>query len=297
MTVRRLGVLMAGDRSYLSYAAFVDALGKASTQAALSLEVIERFAAGRHERLPTLAAEIAAEQPDVIVAIGAVSHYAIRAVTENTTPVVFAIVIDPLAANIIASDIDPSGRVTGVTSYNPEQTADQLRLLQQVVDKMTTIAILGDADVPPLLASQAETAALGMGLRPVVRLLRSREEIPTAIDDFRAEAAGGVLGLEVPRVNTHCVEIAEAATAAGLPTIFGADMARANPLLAYGTSLSGAARRAARIAVRIASGESAGSIPIEHELAMSLTVNLSTAVRLQIEIPPAVARRANLVSR
>jgi len=104
-----------------------------------------------------------------------------------------------------------------------------------------------------------------------------------------------MLGLEVPRINTHCVRITEAATLKGLPTVLAWEMARASPLLACGTSLSNATRRAARLAVRIALGESPNSMPIEYETATNLTVNIKTARRLGIEVPSSVLDAASKV--
>lgn len=300
MAVRRIGVLMAGDRSYPAYAAFSEALTAGAAQAGLAIETIERFAAGRHERLPTLAAEILAGRPDLVVAIGAVSHYALRAVAGDAVPIVFAIVIDPVASGIMpgpgmalgAGPGAAGGGVTGVTSFDPDQTAAQIRLLRETLGPFGTLAVIGDADVPPLLAGIAREAAEAQGLRPEIRLLRSPDEIAPAIAAFREAGAGGLLGLEVPRINTHCHAIAEAATAAGLPTVFGRDMARAAPLLAYGTSLSEACRLAAGQAIRIAAGAAAGDLPVERALATSLSVNLATARRLGVTPPPAILAAA-----
>ncbi len=288
MTTRRIAVLMAGNKSYPAYAAFQEELRLEAERSGIAVETVEKFAGGRHETLRSLAAEIADARPDVVVAIGAVSFCAVRDVMKGSVPVVFAIVIDPIAAGIVPPRESDRGNVTGVTSFEPSQTLEQIRLLAEAVGEISTLAVIGDADVPPLLAELAESSARSLGIRPVVRLLRSPDEIDPAIAWFREEGATGVLGLEVPRINTHCVDIAEAATAAGLPTVFGRDMARASPLLAYGTSLSEATRRAAKLAIRVAAGESPKSLPVEHIREMKLTVNLTTAERLGLEVPRSV---------
>jgi len=295
MSAQRIGILMAGDKSYPAYAAFLDELDLASKAEGLTCETIERFAEGRHELLPSLAAELASAKPDLIVAVGAVSFYAVRSVIGDTIPVVFVIVLDPFAAGIASPESHRGGNFTGVTSFNSNQTFEQVRLLKETIGGISTIAVIGDADAPPLLPKIAETAALALGMRPVIRLLRSPGEIERTIADFRDAGATALLGLEVPRINTHCVQITEAATAAGLPTVLGWDMARAAPLLAYGTSLSRAARRAAKLAVRFCGNEGVPSPPIEFETAMNLTVNLVTAKRLGVEVPPSVLDAAERV--
>ena len=283
---------MAGDKTYPAYTTFRQQLCLEAEKSGFALEIIEKFAEGRHERLRSLATDIAAAQPDLVVAIGAVSHYAVRDIMNGVVPVVFAIVVDPVASGIVPKDDGDRGNIAGVTSFEPRQTAEQVRLLAEIVGEISTLAVIGDADVPPLLAGLAESAARSLGIRPVIRLLRSPDEIGSAVAYFCEEGAAGLLGLEVPRINTHCVDIAEAATAAGLPTVFGWDMARASPLLAYGTSLSEATRRAAALAIRIAAGERPGSLPVESIRGMKLTVNLATANRLGLEVPLSVLNAA-----
>lgn len=295
VTTRRIAVLMAGNKLYPAYAAFQEQLRLEAERFSITVETVEKFAGGRHESLRPLAAEIVDARPDVVVAIGAVSFFAVRDVTKGSVPVVFAIVIDPIASGIVPPKQGDRGDITGVTSFEPRQTLEQMRLLAEAVGEISTVAVIGDADVPPLLAELAESTARSLGIRPVVRLLRSPDDIHPAIAWFRGEGAAGVLGLEVPRINAYCVDIAEAATAAGLPTVFGWDMARASPLLAYGTSLSEATRRAATLAIRIAAGESPKSLPLEHTRKMKLTVNLATAERLGLELPWSVMDAATQV--
>ncbi|WP_108658306.1 ABC transporter substrate-binding protein [Acuticoccus kandeliae] len=295
MTARRIGILMAEDTSYPAYSAFRDELDLQHKQTVLVVETIERFAGGRHELLPSLAAELASARPDLIVAIGAVSFYAVHAIVGDTVPIVFAIVVDPYAAGLISEESQRDGNVAGVTSFNVEQTGEQIRILKDTIDEIATLALIGDANVPPILAEMAKTAALAQGFRPVVRLLRSFDDIASAMSDFRAEGATALLGLEVPRINTHCLAVAEAATATKLPTVFGWDMARAAPLIAYGTSFSKATRRAAGLAVRILQGEDTRSSPVEYETSMNLTVNLATARRLGVDVPQSILEAANHV--
>lgn len=290
MRPRRIGVLMAGDRSYPSYTAFMDALQLATSGTAA--ETTARFAEGRHERLQSLADEIASTDPDVIVAIGAVSHFAVHAAVGSSVPIVFAVVVDPFAAGILAGPGSPTGNVTGATSFDPGQALEQIELLRSTIGHVTTLAIIGDADVPPLLADLAEQAARAERILPISRLIRSPEEIAAVVGDFLDAGATCLLGLEVPRINTHCLRIAEAATAAGLPTIFARDMARAAPLLAHGTSLSEAARRAAVLAARVLEGEDPATLPVEVVAGKELIVNLATARRLSIQVPQAVLHRA-----
>jgi putative tryptophan/tyrosine transport system substrate-binding protein len=287
----RIGLLLAGDRSYPSYASFLEglrALGYADGQ---TVEVEARFGEGRHERLPGLAAELAALRPDVLAVIGAVTFFAARAVAADI-PLVFAIVLDPVEAGLVRDADRPGGTVTGATSYDPDQARRQVQLLKQAVPGLSRLAILGDAGVPKLLAEQSVAATEAAGLRPCVRLLVGPDDVAPAIAAFRREGAEALLVLEVPRTSTVASAIAGLAHEAGLPTMFGRDLARVGPMLAYGTSLAAAARCMAGLADRILKGAKPGDLPIERASEAELIVNIKVARDLGVEVLPEILAKA-----
>lgn len=284
----RIGLLMAGDRSYPAYAAFMGGL------AALGHDpdaVEARFAEGRHDRLPTLAGEIAAAGPDVLAVIGAVSAFAARAVAPDL-PTVFAVVVDPVAARLVPDARRPGGTMTGTTTFDPGQAREQVRLLRACRPDLRRIGVLGDADVPRLLAEGVAQAAEAEGLRSHLRLLSGPDDIVPSIAAFLRDEVDALLVLEVPRTSTHAATIAEVALEARLPTIFGRDLAQAGPMLAYGTSFAAAAERMAVMVDRILKGEPAGSIPVESLVLPDLVVNRRVARKLGVAIPREVLARA-----
>jgi putative tryptophan/tyrosine transport system substrate-binding protein len=128
--VPRIGVLLAGDRSYPSFTAFREGLGELGYVEGRTFRMEARFAAGQLHRLPGLAAELVALRADVIAVIGAVAFWAARHATSDI-PIVFTIVLDPIAAGIVADADRPGGNTTGATSFDPGQARSQIRILKQ----------------------------------------------------------------------------------------------------------------------------------------------------------------------
>ena len=286
----RIGVLLAGDRSYPSFAAFQEGLSALGLVGGRTIELEARFADGQLDRLPALAAELVALHVDVITVIGAVTFWAARQATSDV-PIVFTVVLDPVAAGMVADADHPGGNTTGTTNFDPGQARTQIKLLKQVVPGLTRLAILGDAGVPDTLPNLNRAAAEAEGLSAQVLLLRGAEDLEGAFGAF--QDAGALLSLEVPRTSTYGERIAALAAAARLPTMFGRDLARYGPLLAYGTSLAAAARRSAGMVDRILNGEKPGDMPVERVSEPELVVNLQVARAIGVTIPPDVLAQAD----
>ena len=285
-------MLLAGDRSYPSFAAFREGLSELGLVEGRTIEVEARFADGQLERLPALAAELVALRVDVIAVIGAVTFWAARQATSDI-PIFFTFVLDPVAAGMVPDANHPGGNTTGTTNFDPGQARSQIKLLKQVVPGLTRLAILGDADVPDTLPNLNRAAAEVEGLAPQVLLLRGAEDLAGAFVAFQDGGAGALLSLEVPRTSTYGGRIAALAAAARLPTMFGRDLARYGPLLAYGTSLAAAARRTAGMVDRILKGEEPGNIPVARVSEPELVVNLRVARAIGLTILPDVLARAD----
>lgn len=283
----RIGVLLAGDRSYPSFGAFREGLSELGHVEGRTIEVEARFAAGQLDRLPDLAAELVALQVDVIAVIGAVTFWAARQATSDI-PIVFTVVLDPVAASMVTDADRPGGNTTGTTNFDPGQARSQIKLLKQVLPRLSRLAILGDAGVPDTLPNLNRAAAEAEGLHPQVLLLRGAEDLDGAFAAFRDEGADALLSLEVPRTSTYGGRIAELAVAARLPTMFGRDLARYGPMLAYGTSLAVAARRMAGMVDRILKGAKPGDLPVERVAQPELVVNLRVARAIGVTIPSEV---------
>lgn len=279
-----VGVLLAGDRSYPSFAAFCRAMEEFGYRDGETVRFESRFAEGRLDQLQELATDLVQSGVDVIAVVGAVTYWAARKVAPDL-PIVFAIVLDPISAKIVGNAVRPGGRTTGCTNFDPGQIDDQIRILKKVVPGISRLGVLGDAGVPDILPNLSKAAADAQGLDACVLLLTSKTDLVPAFNEFAAAGAEALLCLEVPRTTTYGAEIVQLATAARLPAIFGRDHARYGPLMAYGTSLAVAARRMASQVAEILGGVDAGEIPIEYVRRPELIINLNVARLVEISLP------------
>jgi putative ABC transport system substrate-binding protein len=290
----RVGVLVAGGPGP-GYVAFLQGLAELGHTEGRNLHIDSRFAESQFERLPGLAAELAALRLDAIAAIGApAARPAARVATG--IPVVFAVVIDPMRAGLVSNLARPGGNMTGATNYDPAEAGRQITLLKEVLPGLTRLAILAEAGIAAPLTEANRTAAEAAGLRPLVIELRGEAPALDAAFATIAEArADALLGLTVPVVFAHAERIASMATAARLPTMFSPDLADRGPMLAYGTSLAAVARHVAGMVHRVLRGEKPGDMSVETVTRPELVVNLRAARAAGVAIPPAVLARANRV--
>ncbi|WP_237216717.1 ABC transporter substrate-binding protein [Falsiroseomonas oryziterrae] len=288
-----VGVFFMGDAAHASFAGFRQGLHDAGLAEGRDIRLEPRFTTDL-ARLPALAAELVALRPDVIAVIGAVALQALRPLAEGL-PLVFTVVLDPVAAGLVPDASRPGGLVTGVTNFDPAQARAQIGLLKQVVPGMTRLTILGDADVPDALARANLAAARAEEVTAQVMLLRDPADLDAAFAGFREWGAQALLVLEVPFCNIHGRAIVDRAVAARLPHLFFRDGVRHGPMLAYGTRLGAAAQRAGRLVSRILEGERPGEIAIETVAEPELVVDRAVAQRTGSVIPPALLAAARQV--
>jgi ABC-type uncharacterized transport system substrate-binding protein len=289
-----VGLLLAGDRTYPSVAAFSEEMEELGYKDGETVRLEARFSDGRLDELPRLAEDLVRCGVDVIAVIGAVTYWAARKAAPDL-PILFAIVLDPVAAGIVDNAQRPGGLETGCTNFDPGQTGEQIRLLKTVVPGLRRLAVLGDAGVPDILPSLARVEAEKVGLDADVVLLKGRDDLAPAFAEITANGAEALVCLEVPRIATNGAEIVRLAAAARLPAISGRDHARYGPLMAYGTSLAAAVRRMTFQVDEVLSGTEVGEIPIQVITQPELIINLNAARELEISLPSDLLRSAHKV--
>ncbi len=292
----RIGALFSGDASHPSYPAFREGLAAMGYVEGRDISIEARFDGGHLHRLPFLAAELAASSVNLIAAIGAVHCRAAQEVAPSI-PIVFAAVVDPVAVGLVGDPERPDRNATGVTTFDPDEARDGLRILKRVVPRIKRLAILGDAGVPDALPLVSRAAAEAEGLRAQVLLLRGEEDLEGAFVAMREERADAVMGLAVPMVRVHGARIVELARAARILTLFARDGAKFGPLLAYGTSFAAAARHMAGLMDRVLKGEQVSNIPIGRVVRPELLLNLPLARSFGVMIPSDLMERATYTTR
>jgi len=256
-----------------------------------------RFAEGHIERLPGLAAQLVAVQPDVIYAPVTPAALAARQATRSI-PIVFAVSADPIGAGLVASLARPGGNVTGLTSLNAEMTGKRLQLLREVAPRTIRIALLFNPDNAPDRSQliMLESAGAQLGLTVIRVAVRKAEEYQTGFARARADRAEAIMIVPNPLNIRSRDRILDFAVRNGWPTIEAeSDGARQGILLSYGPSWADSARRAAGLVDKILKGAKPGDLPVEQPTKFELVVNLKTAKSLGLTVPPAVLALADEV--
>ena len=256
----------------------------------------------RHEsqdlrRLPELAAQLVAQDIDVLVTVTTNAAQAGRKST-STVPIVFMGVTDPISAGLAESLARPGGNATGITNVAAVLTGKRLELLKEVVPKLVQVAVLWDpkapGSIPQWEASQEPARKLGLQLHSMVA---SRPEDYAAAFQEALKARSTAVWVTLnPVANSHQKAIAELAIENRLPSICArGDYAENGCMIAYGPGYDTEGKDGARYVDRILKGARPSDLPIEQPTKFELLINLKTAKRLGFTIPRSVMNRADKV--
>lgn len=293
--IPRVGFLAPQGRSLPLFGAFRQGLAELGYVEGRNVEIEPRFAEGQSERLPDLAAELVRLKVDVLVVTGAVTARAAKKATADI-PVVFAVVVDPVADHVVASLERPGGNLTGVTSFDPQQAGKQLELLKEVIPGLKRVAILGDQGVSEALMKASEAQAEKAGLQTQrLRLAAPNPDLERAFAAIKQAHADALLVLEEPLLGVHDKRIAVLAASDRLPTMFAPSRVGAGGLISYGTSQVEAIHHMVAYVDKVLKGAKPGELPVETVTRYELVVNLKTAQEIGVTIPPEVLNRADRV--
>ena len=233
--IPRVGFLAPQGRSLPLFDAFQQGLADLGYVDGKNIVIEARFAEGHYERFPEIFAELVRLKVDVLVVTGAVTARAAKkAVTD--IPIVFAIVVDPVADNVVSSMERPGGILTGVTTFDPQQATKQFELLKEVIPGLKRVAILGDQGVSEALIRASEEQAHALGLQSQRLRLTATTDLERTFAAIKQEHADALLVLEEPVLGVHAPKIAELAAKEHLATLFPPSRVAAGGLLNYGTS-------------------------------------------------------------
>jgi len=262
--------------------------------------VIEsRFAEGKVDRVPALAADLVRLKVDVIVTAGPGITRAAKKVT-STIPIVMAFDTDPVANGLIASLAHPGGNITGLSTLAPEITGKQLELLKQIVPKLSRVIVLGTSTLRSYEGVSKEMEPVAAALKVQLQYLDvlRPKDIETAFRESRKGRADAVLVLQSFFFNSQRAQIAELAVKGGLPSMFyRREYVQDGGLMSYGVIQSDLDRRAATYVDKILKGVNPADLPVEQPTNFELVINLTTAKQIGITIPPNVLARADRVIR
>jgi len=299
--VYRIGVLdMAPpDLSSRSQSAFYDELRQRGYVEGQNLTVERRNATDQPDRLPALARELVALQPDLIVATGPQPNRAVKDAT-STIPIVMIAVGDPVQAGLVTNLARPGGNLTGVTAVVPGGfMAKSLDLLHQIAPKATRVGMLvnpTNAMHRILVLQEIPEAARKLGVQIVTVEARTADEIEPAINAAVSQRAEALFIQGDPVWQTPPERVPQIVARTGLPAIyFSRTQAQAGGLMSFGPDSAASLRRAASYVDRILKGARPGDLAIEQPTKLDLVINLKTAKAIGLTIPQSLQIQAELI--
>ena len=256
-----------------------------------------RWADGRYDRLPSLAAELVRVPVAVLVATGITAAAAAKAAT-STVPIAFNTGGDPVRFGLVASLNKPGGDVTGVASLGKVLVAKRFELLRELVPKANVVAFLVNPNnaVATLDTSDAQAAAATLGYQLIIVKGGSAGDIDAAFATIAEQRAGGLLQQLDPFLQSRRDQLVGLAARYALPAIYERrDFVTAGGLMSYGTSLRDALRFVGKYTGRLLKGEKPANLPVQQPTKFELVINLKTAKALRLTVPPTLLTRADEV--
>jgi len=299
--IRRIGMLSnmsSGDsQGREEAAAFAEALKVHGWISGGNLQIDYRWGAGDGERYRTYAAELVAQAPDVLLAVGGTAVGALQRVTRDI-PVVFVGTSDPVNRGLVASLSRPGSNTTGFSIFEYSICGKWLELLKQIAPSMMRAAVIRDpsefSGVAEFAAIQAIAPSLGVDLSPIDP--RDSGAMERAVRDFAHQSNSGLVVTESGASIKDRDRIIALAAQQRLPAVYASRyFATAGGLISYGPDDLEQYRRAAGYVDRILKGEKPADLPVQAPTKYELVINLKTAKALGLTVPPSVLSRADEV--
>jgi putative ABC transport system substrate-binding protein len=297
--VPRLGVLAAYSSTAASrnHAAFRQGLRELGYVEGQTIILEERWAEGKLERLPDLAADLVRLQVDILVAAEVLSATAARQATEHL-PIVLA-GGDAVGTGLITNIARPGGNITGLAMGPAELSGKWLELLKEAVPAISRVAVLSEPNIPitGVALHKMQVAAPALGVQLQALRVRELGELEGAFAAMRREHAEALVVLPSSLFNIHRARINELAAKSRLPTMWWSRGVLDGGLMAYGPDEASRWRRAATYVDKILKGAKPGNLSVERPMKFELILNLKTAQALDLTIPPTLLFQADEVIR
>jgi ABC-type uncharacterized transport system substrate-binding protein len=256
-----------------------------------------RYADGKLDRLPALAAELVRLKLDLIVSSGPAVTRAAKQATA-TIPIVTGSDDDPVGSGFVASVARPGGNITGLATFGPEISAKQLGLLKEIVPKLSRVGVFGDVIRPGTAQALNEisVAADSFGVQLQYLEVRGPKDIEAGFRTAGKERVEAVLVQRSAVILSHRRQLADLAANNRLPAIYGApEYVEDGGLMSYSASIPDLFRRAATYVDKILKGAKPADLPVEQPTKFELVINLKAANQIGLTIPQRVLLKADRV--
>jgi putative ABC transport system substrate-binding protein len=300
--IPRIGILVASSASSYStrVGAFRQRLREVGYVEGKNITIEYRFAEGKLERLPDLAAELVRLKVDVIVtATGGRDTLAAKNASP-TIPIVFATAADPVGTGLVSSLARPGGNITGLSQMSPDLDGKRLELLKEAFPKVSRVAFLwvpgGTRGNLPL--TDMEPAAKALGLKLLSLEVRVLDDFESAFARAKRDGAQALITITGPLLNTQQRQVLDFAAKNRLPAMYpNSEFVEAGGLMSYAPNYTDQWRRAADFVDKILKGTKPAEIPVEQPMKFEFVISLKAAKQIGVTVEPNVLARANKVIR
>ena len=298
--MRRIGVLMASTTddpdSEARIAAFLQGLQQLGWTEGRNIKTDFRWAEGDVSRMSTLAAELIALAPDVLVATNTTTLRALQRAT-RALPIVFANVTDPVALGFAESLARPGGNITGFTNREYAMGGKWLEILREIAPHVTRVQVIHNPQNPASVAlSQAIQTAPQSGTQLISVGVRDAPEIERAVQAFAGQPNGGLIVVPDGLMSFNREAIVALTARYQLPAIYPVRIyVLSGGLISYGQDAVDLQRRTASYVDRILNGDKPADLPIQAATKFELVINLKTAKALGLTVPSSLLARADEV--
>jgi putative ABC transport system substrate-binding protein len=295
-----IGFLHSGsaELAALAVAAFRQGLSETGYVEGQNVAIEYRWAEGRYDRLPAMAADFVDRKVDLIVAGGGLPSALAAENATSTIPIVFTSVGNPVGSGLVTGLARPGGNLTGFSVLSGDLAPKRLELLSELVPEAKLIALLVNPNNP---ASETVVRDVGEAARAKGRELHvlkagSEGEIDAAFARLVEMHDGGLVVAAEPFFYSRRDQLVEQAERDAVPAIYELrEYALAGGLISYGPKLTGIYRQVGIYAARILNGAKSADLPVQQPTTFELVVNLKTAKALGLTIPPSILARADEV--
>jgi ABC-type uncharacterized transport system substrate-binding protein len=294
-----VGVLVGGSADKGFVVPFLQGLAEAGYVEGQNVALEYRWAEGRYDRLPELAADLVRHRVSVI-AVPASTPASLAAKAATTTiPIVFSVGDDPIRLGLVASLARPGGNATGVNFFIAELAAKRLGLLHELVPGATRVAVLvnpTDAIRTESNVRDVEAGARALGLQIHVFNASTVGEIHTTFTAIARERFDALFVVPDAFFANRRVQLATLAARHAIPAAHGQrDFVEVGGLMSYGTNLADARRQVGIYTGRVLKGEKPADLPVLQPTRFELIINVTTAKAIGLEVPPTLLARADEV--
>ncbi len=263
-----------------------------------NLSIAFRWAEGRYDRLPTLAAELLGLRPAVIFAAGGPPSALAAKKATSTVPVIFVAGVDPVQLGLIASLNHPGGNVTGIHMFSAALEPKKLELLHELVPKARVICALVNPTNPSaaIVSKDLEAAARAMGLQLHIIHASTEQDLDAVFANWAKLRADGLVVTSEAFFDSQRERIVALSSQHSVAGIYPwREYVVAGGLMSYGSNLPDSYRQAGIYAARILNGEKPADLPVTQPTKFELVLNLKTAKALGLTIPPTTLATADEV--